>query len=163
MINSDPYGYTYKEICDCVGEKKARSLMHALYKEKPQKKYQTMSINDIYNGGDTRKCTSTIWINAVHSRNVAMSMPPNNKFFFPFFFIILRPFCIGLSFRHFHLIKKRKMTIESLFHISDTIRIIPINARFSLCFLDSLSTKSEFTKPQNSNLSNYQVRYLPWL
>lgn len=55
MINSDPYGYTYKEICDCVGEKKARSLMHALYKEKPQKKYQTMSINDIYNGGDTRK------------------------------------------------------------------------------------------------------------
>ena len=19
MINSDPYGYTYKEICDCVG------------------------------------------------------------------------------------------------------------------------------------------------
>lgn len=28
MINSDPYGYTYKEICDCVGEKKARSLMH---------------------------------------------------------------------------------------------------------------------------------------
>ena len=31
MINSDPYGYTYKEICDCVGEKKARSLMHALY------------------------------------------------------------------------------------------------------------------------------------
>ena len=23
--------------------------MHALYKEKPQKKYQTMSINDIYN------------------------------------------------------------------------------------------------------------------
>ena len=22
MINSDPYGYTYKEICDCVGEKK---------------------------------------------------------------------------------------------------------------------------------------------
>ena len=49
MINSDPYGYTYKEICDCVGEKKARSLMHALHKEKPQKKYQTMSINDIYN------------------------------------------------------------------------------------------------------------------
>lgn len=55
MINSDPYGYTYKEICDCVGEKKARALMHALYKEKPQKKYQTMSIDDIYNGGDTRK------------------------------------------------------------------------------------------------------------
>lgn len=38
MINSDPYGYTYKEICDCVGEKKARSLMHALYKEKPPKR-----------------------------------------------------------------------------------------------------------------------------
>ena len=55
MINSDPYGYTYKEICDCVGEKKARALMHALYKEKPQKKYQTMSNDDIYNGGDTRK------------------------------------------------------------------------------------------------------------
>lgn len=44
MINSDPYGYTYKEICDCVGEKKARSLMHALYKEKPQKKYQTNNL-----------------------------------------------------------------------------------------------------------------------
>ena len=29
---------------------------------------------------------------------------------FPFFFIIIRPFYIGLSFRRFHLIKKRKMT-----------------------------------------------------
>ncbi len=26
MINSDPYGYTYKEICDCVGEKKLEHL-----------------------------------------------------------------------------------------------------------------------------------------
>ena len=27
MINSDPYGYTYKEICDCVGEKVYRLCM----------------------------------------------------------------------------------------------------------------------------------------
>ena len=82
MINSDPYGYTYKEICDCVGEKKARSLMHALYKEKPQKKYQTMSINDIYNGGDTRKysfklkdgyCVETVCINRKTGVTVCVS------------------------------------------------------------------------------------------
>ena len=37
-------------------------------------------------------------------------MQLKNKTCFPFFFIIIRPFYIGLSFRRFHLIKKRKMT-----------------------------------------------------
>ena len=37
MINSDPYGYTYKEICDCVGEKKLDHLCMPFTKKSPKR------------------------------------------------------------------------------------------------------------------------------
>ena len=37
MINSDPYGYTYKEICDCVGEKKLDRLCMPFIRKSPKR------------------------------------------------------------------------------------------------------------------------------
>ena len=77
-------------------------------------------------------CTSTVRIKAVHTANIARNMLPISKVFFSLFFIILRPFCFGLSFRQLHLIRKRKAMKETFFHMRDTIRIIPANACISV-------------------------------
>lgn len=55
-----------------------------------------------------------------------------NSFFrsFSLFYVLSK---VNLSFRQFNVIKKRKITIESLCHMYDTIRIIPSNT----CFPDS--------------------------
>ena len=71
-------------------------------------------------------------------------MLPISKFFFSLFFIILHPFCFGLSFRQLHLIKKCKTMKETLFHMHDTIRIMPANA----CFFDVF----RFSFPLNFDL-----------
>jgi hypothetical protein len=45
-----------------------------------------------------------------------------------------------LSFQQLHLIKKCKTMKETLFHMRDTIRIIPANACFSIYFSDYTKT-----------------------
>ena len=54
-IMSDPYGFTYKEAAEAMGQQEARALFQSLYKGTPQKQYQTLTIKAVHKGGDTQK------------------------------------------------------------------------------------------------------------
>lgn len=47
--------YTFDEVAKCMGEERAKSLFKTLYKNGVSPKNQTMTIKDIYVGGDTTK------------------------------------------------------------------------------------------------------------
>lgn len=53
MIQGNPYNYTFDEVAKCMGEERAKSLFKTLYKNGVSPKNQTMTIKDIYVGGDT--------------------------------------------------------------------------------------------------------------
>ena len=53
-ILEDPYGYTYEEIVSSLNEDEAQYLYGFLYKKK-NKKYHTIKIKKVHNGGDTKK------------------------------------------------------------------------------------------------------------
>lgn len=55
MIQGNPYNYTFDEVAKCMGEERAKSLFKTLYKSGVSPKNQTMTIKDIYVGGDTTK------------------------------------------------------------------------------------------------------------
>ena len=55
MIQGNPYNYTFDEVAKCMGEERAKSLFKNLYKSGVSPKNQTMTIKDIYVGGDTTK------------------------------------------------------------------------------------------------------------
>ena len=55
VICSDPYGCTFEEIVELSGEKSGRAFFRTLYKEKPKIQNQTIKVNSIENGGDTKK------------------------------------------------------------------------------------------------------------
>lgn len=55
MIQGNPYNYTFDEVAKCMGEERAKSLFKTLYKNGVSPKNQTMTIKDIYVGGDTTK------------------------------------------------------------------------------------------------------------
>lgn len=55
VICSDPYGCTFEEIVELLGEKRGRAFFRTLYKEKPKIQNQTIKVNSIENGGDTKK------------------------------------------------------------------------------------------------------------
>lgn len=55
VIKKDPYGYTFKEIAEYLGADVAKCFFYELYQNTPKKQYQTIKIQNIYNGGDTRK------------------------------------------------------------------------------------------------------------
>ena len=55
VICSDPYGCTFEEIVELLGEKSGRAFFRTLYKEKPKIQNQTIKVNSIENGGDTKK------------------------------------------------------------------------------------------------------------
>ena len=67
----DPYGFTYKEMTEVIGEIEAKALCSSLYKHPPRKEYLTMSIKSIYKDSDTEKyvyelldskCIETVFI-----------------------------------------------------------------------------------------------------
>ena len=45
VICSDPYGCTFEEIVELLGEKSGRAFFRTLYKEKPKIQNQTIKIN----------------------------------------------------------------------------------------------------------------------
>jgi len=55
MIQGNPYNYTFDEVAKCMGEERAKSLFKTLYKNGVSPKNRTMTIKDIYVGGDTTK------------------------------------------------------------------------------------------------------------
>lgn len=55
MIQGNPYNYTFDEVAKCMGEERAKSLFKTLYKNGVSPKNLTMTIKDIYVGGDTTK------------------------------------------------------------------------------------------------------------
>lgn len=54
-IMSDPYGFTYKEAAEAMGQQKAQELFQSLYKGIPPKQYQTLAVKAVHKGGDTQK------------------------------------------------------------------------------------------------------------
>ena len=47
-ILNDPYGFTYKEMSEVIGEDKAKALYTELYKQSPRKKNLSISVEKIY-------------------------------------------------------------------------------------------------------------------
>lgn len=54
-IWSIPYGFTYKEMVEVIGESKAKSLYLSLYKNSPKKEHFTISLKTILKDGGTEK------------------------------------------------------------------------------------------------------------
>lgn len=54
-IYSDPYGYTYSEMSDILGEVEADRFYRELYAKSSSKKYRTIKIKEIFRGPDTQK------------------------------------------------------------------------------------------------------------
>lgn len=54
-IWSAPYGFTYKEMVEVIGEREAKNLYSSLYKHSPKKEYLNMSLKTVYKDGDTEK------------------------------------------------------------------------------------------------------------
>ena len=54
-ILNDPYGFTYKEMSEVIGENEAKALYSELYKQAPRKKNLSMLVKDIYKSSDTEK------------------------------------------------------------------------------------------------------------
>ena len=54
-VLNDPYGFTYKEMSEVIGEDKAKALYTELYKQSPRKKNLSISVEKIYKSNDTEK------------------------------------------------------------------------------------------------------------
>ena len=54
-IWSAPYGFTYKEMVEVIGEREAKNFYSSLYKHSPKKEYLNMSLKTVYKDGDTEK------------------------------------------------------------------------------------------------------------
>ena len=54
-ILNDPYGFTYKEMSEVIGEDKARALYAELYKQPFHKKNLSISTKKVYKSSDTEK------------------------------------------------------------------------------------------------------------
>lgn len=50
-IINEPYGYTYKEISECMGESEAKRMFFSLYKEKNKNQHQTIKIHSVNKDG----------------------------------------------------------------------------------------------------------------
>ena len=77
-----PYGFTYKEMTEVIGESEAKALCMSLYKHPPKKEYLTMSIKNIYKDSDTEKyvyelldgkCIETVFIKRRDGGTVCVS------------------------------------------------------------------------------------------
>ena len=53
QVLNDPYGYTYNEILQVLGENTSKSLMADLYRKKAKNAHYTIKVKDYYNGKDT--------------------------------------------------------------------------------------------------------------
>ena len=54
-ILNNPYGFTYKEMSEVIGEDKARALYTELYKQPFHKKNLSISTKKVYKSSDTEK------------------------------------------------------------------------------------------------------------
>ena len=54
-IRGDPYGFTYKEYIEAMGEAEAKEAFALLYRRKVHPQNQTISVKTVYRGGDTDK------------------------------------------------------------------------------------------------------------
>ena len=54
-VRNDPYGFTYKEMSEVIGENEAKALYEELYKQLPRKKNLSMLVKNIYKSSDTEK------------------------------------------------------------------------------------------------------------
>ena len=54
-ILNDPYGFTYKEMSEVIGENEAKALYEELYKQLPRKKNLSMLVKNICKSSDTEK------------------------------------------------------------------------------------------------------------
>lgn len=54
-LQADPYGYTFKEYAEVIGEKEAGRVFASLYGRNRDKKYQSVSVKTVYKGRDTDK------------------------------------------------------------------------------------------------------------
>src|SRR5574344_2649138 len=54
-ILNDPYGFTYKEMSEVIGENEAKALYEELYKQLPRKKNLSISTKKVYKSSDTEK------------------------------------------------------------------------------------------------------------
>ena len=46
-VRNDPYGFTYKEMSEVIGENEAKALYEELYKQLPRKKNLSMLVKNI--------------------------------------------------------------------------------------------------------------------
>lgn len=65
VICSDPYGCTFEEMVELLGEKSGRAFFRTLYKEKPKIQNQTIKVNSIENGGDTKNTLLSLTMDIV--------------------------------------------------------------------------------------------------
>ncbi len=54
-VRNDPYGFTYKEMSEVIGENEAKALYEELYKQLPRKKNLSMLVKNICKSSDTEK------------------------------------------------------------------------------------------------------------
>lgn len=54
-VRADPYGFTYKEYAEVMGEAEARRAFASLYRRKVAPASQTLTVKTVYRGGDTDK------------------------------------------------------------------------------------------------------------
>ena len=52
-VRNDPYGFTYKEMSEVIGENEAKALYEELYKQLPRKKNLSMLVKNICKSSDT--------------------------------------------------------------------------------------------------------------
>lgn len=81
-ILSVPYGFTYKEMVEAIGESEAKTLYSSLYKHSPKKEHLTMSLKTVYKDGNTEKyvfelsdgkCIETVFIKRRDGGTVCVS------------------------------------------------------------------------------------------
>ena len=54
-VRADPYGFTYKEYAEVMGEAEASRAFASLYRRKVAPASQTLTVKTVYRGGDTDK------------------------------------------------------------------------------------------------------------
>ena len=54
-IMSAPYGFTYQEMVEVIGEREAKILYSSLYEHLPKTEHLNMSLKKVYKAGDTEK------------------------------------------------------------------------------------------------------------
>ena len=74
-ILNDPYGFTYKEMSEVIGEDKARALYAELYKQPFHKKNLSISTKKVYKSSDTEKY--------VYELNLDYRLYPNTSHIHP--------------------------------------------------------------------------------